>query len=314
MTTTGTPRHNGSPGRQSLALPWANGFKSGLLDIPLPLLIYYESRTNICRWSQHYDKDGAYRRWRTDPGIYGDFMEVLNKAMAETLPPRQSIAIDLEPGYNLRKGQIHNFSTWCGIHAIACNGITCSTGRIMDLALMIPGQVDGSMRLYFFYNWRHVTELPECNEEPMTAVIARTSATTLVSIRNTPLFRTALTALTEPSTLWRRITRYSSPRRRVALHSISKMYFSHWSERMWSVNLDTSISGVSDPSRAFLLAFRVTGSAGDKPGRADDKPGSAWERWRQTWERRGHVRQHLKSQSCFQFVFSSMYLCIYVSI
>jgi len=42
--------------------------------------------------------------------------------------------------------------------------------------------------------------------------------------------------------------RFPSPSRRVALHSISKMYFSHWkppgvSERMWSVHLDGSISG-----------------------------------------------------------------------
>jgi len=126
-----------------------------------------------------------------------------------------------------------------------------------------------------------------------------TSATTLVSVWNTRVFSTALTALTEPGTLWRRITRYSSPRWRVALQSISKVDFSHWSERMWSVNLDASISGVSDARRAFLPAFRVTGSA-------DDKPGS-------TWERRRHVWEHLESQSCIQFVFSSMYLCIYVS-
>jgi len=106
-------------------------------------------------------------------------------------------------------------------------------------------------------------------------------------------------ALTEPRTLSRRITRYLSPRRRVALHSVSKVYFSHWFERMWSVNLDASISGVSDPRRAFLPAFRVTGSA-------DDKPGS-------TWEGRRHVWEHLDSQSCIQFVFPSMYLCIYVS-
>jgi len=46
----------------------ANRFKSGLLDIPLPLHIYYELRTNVCRWSRHHDKDGAYRRWRTYPG------------------------------------------------------------------------------------------------------------------------------------------------------------------------------------------------------------------------------------------------------
>jgi len=46
-----------------------------------------------------------------------------------------------------------------------------------------------------------------------------TSATTLVSVRNTRVFRTALTALTEPRTLWRRITRYPSPRQWVALHT-----------------------------------------------------------------------------------------------
>jgi len=48
-----------------------------------------------------------------------------------------------------------------------------------------------------------------------------TSATTLVSVRNTRVFRTALTALTEPCALWRSITRYPSPRRRVVLHTYS---------------------------------------------------------------------------------------------
>jgi len=137
------------------------------------------------------------------------------------------------------------------------------------------------------------------------------SATTLVSVRNARVFRTALMALTEPHPLWERITRYPSPRRGVVLHSISKMYFCHWkppgvSERMWSVNLDASISGVSDHWRAFLPAFRVTGSSSDKPGSADDKPGSTWECRRYIWE-------HLESQSCIQFVFSSMYLCIYIA-
>jgi len=45
------------------------------------------------------------------------------------------------------------------------------------------------------------------------------SATTLVCIRNTRVFRAALTAPTEHGTLWRKITRYLSPRRRVALHT-----------------------------------------------------------------------------------------------
>jgi len=106
MTATGTPRHAGSTGLQGLALPWANRFKSGLLDIPLPLHIYYELRTNICRWSRYHDTDGAYRRWRTHPAMYGDFVEVFSKAKAETLPPHQVIAINLEPGYNLPYGRI----------------------------------------------------------------------------------------------------------------------------------------------------------------------------------------------------------------
>jgi len=77
MTATGTPRHEQSTGRRGLALPWANRFKSGLLDIPpyRSIYIYYELRTNVCRWSQYHDKDGAYRRWRTYPAIYGDFGE-----------------------------------------------------------------------------------------------------------------------------------------------------------------------------------------------------------------------------------------------
>jgi len=63
---------------------------------------------------------------------------------------------------------------------------------------------------------------------------------------------------------------------------------------------------VSDHRRALLPAYRVTGSPGEKPGSADDKPGS-------TWERRRHVWEHLESQSCIQFVFSSTYLCIYIA-
>jgi hypothetical protein len=46
---------------------------------------------------------------------------------------------------------------------------------------------------------------------------------------------------------------------------------------------------VSNPRRAFLLAFRVTGSADDNPGSADDMPGSAWVSQRHVWE-------HLESQ------------------
>ena len=84
MTATGTPRHAGSTGRRGLALPWANRFKSGLLDIPLPLHIYYELRTNVCRWSRYHDKDGAYKRRRTYPAMYGDFVEVQQSQGGDT--------------------------------------------------------------------------------------------------------------------------------------------------------------------------------------------------------------------------------------
>jgi hypothetical protein len=53
---------------------------------------------------------------------------------------------------------------------------------------------------------------------------------------------------------------------------------------------------VSDPRRAFLPAFRVTGSAGDKPGSTDDKPGSADDKSGNTWERRRQLWEHLESQ------------------
>jgi len=51
-----------------------------------------------------------------------------------------------------------------------------------------------------------------------------TSAMTLVSVRNTRVFRMALTALTENRPFWLTITRYPSPRRRVALHT----YLLYW--------------------------------------------------------------------------------------
>ena len=55
---------------------------------------------------------------------------------------------------------------------------------------------------------------------PMSAVfdeVPATSATTPVSVRNTRVFWMALTALTEPCTLWRRIWHFPSPRWWVAL-------------------------------------------------------------------------------------------------
>jgi hypothetical protein len=46
------------------------------------------------------------------PAIYGEFVEVFSKDMAETLPPYRSTnhAIYLEPSYNLSYGRIYNLS------------------------------------------------------------------------------------------------------------------------------------------------------------------------------------------------------------
>jgi len=88
----------------------ANRLESGLLDIPS-----YRS-TSIMNSELAFTDgagttaDGVYRRWRTYPAIYGDFVDVFRKAQAETLPPHRSIAINLQPGYNLPYGRIYNFS------------------------------------------------------------------------------------------------------------------------------------------------------------------------------------------------------------
>ena len=84
----------------------ANRFKSGLLDIPSYHSISIMNSELTFTDGAGTTTDGVYRRWRTYPAIFGDFVEVFRKAQAETLPPHRSIAIDLEPGYNLPYGRI----------------------------------------------------------------------------------------------------------------------------------------------------------------------------------------------------------------
>jgi len=62
--------------------------------------------------------DGAGTMWNMVPTHNGGLVlryteitwKLLNKGAAETLPPPWSITINLEPGYNLPYGRIHNFS------------------------------------------------------------------------------------------------------------------------------------------------------------------------------------------------------------
>jgi len=64
---------------------------------------------------------------------------------------------------------------------------------------------------------------------------------------------------------------------------------------------------------APTTSLGAPGSAGDKPGSAGDISGSTWECQRQMVERWRHDWDHHESQSCIQFLFSSMYLCIYTA-
>jgi hypothetical protein len=91
---------------------------------------------------------------------------------------------------------------------------------------------------------------------------------------------------------------------------ISKMYFSHWkppgvSERMWSVNLNASISGEYQtlgghscrPSEYLGAPTTNLGapvSAGNTPGTAGDKSGSTSNHSRAVWE-----KQHLVWERCW---------------
>jgi len=117
---------------------------------------------------------------------------------------------------------------------------------------------------------------------------------TLMSVWNTWVFQMALTALTEPRTLWRRITRYPSPRRQVVWHTYL-LYFVVTYTHHQNDTCVTLFAGAAVMLEPFTQLLAI-----------DDKPGS-------TWERRRHVWEHLESQSCIQFVFSSMYLCIYIA-
>ena len=91
---------------------------------------------------------------------------------------------------------------------------------------------------------------------------------------------------------------------------ISKMYFSHWkppgvSERMWSVNLNASISGEyqtlgghscrpSEQLGAPMTNLGAPVSAGNTPGTAGDKSGSTSNHSRAVWE-----KQHLVWERCW---------------
>ena len=201
------------------------------------------------------------------------------------------------------------------------NFVFCGDGRVVDEKERDGGRrwerYGPNERLWEIRSMSCLIGLRRPRIGDITCRIRAPSATTPVSVRNTRVLRRALMALMEPCTLWRGNKRFLSPRRRVVLHSISKMYFSHWkppgvSERMWSVNLDASISaeyqtlgGHSCRPWEQLAApmtslGAVTTSLGT-PGSASDKRGSA-----------GNLTGRTSNHS---HVFSlNSHVCIYASI
>jgi len=113
------------------------------------------------------------------------------------------------------------------------------------------------------------------------------SATTLASVKNTWVFRTALTALTEPRTFWRRSTCYTSPRRRVTLH----MYLLYFVVTFTHHQKDTCVTLFAG---AAVLLKQFT---------------QCLEMLNHSYYLSFNNFQNL----CIQFVFSSMYLCIYIA-
>jgi len=61
-----------------------------------------EYRVNTTTKMRHLDNEQYIH------AIYWDISEVLSKARPESLPLNWSIAIDLEPGYNVPPGQVNN--------------------------------------------------------------------------------------------------------------------------------------------------------------------------------------------------------------
>jgi len=105
---------------------------------------------------------------------------------------------------------------------------------------------------------------PTILDAPLTPIfmMGHASETTLISVWNTQVFRMALTAPTEPRMLWRRITRYPSPRRRVALHTYL-LYFVVSYTHHQNDTCVTLFAGAAVTLKPFTQRLAI-----------DDKPGS----------------------------------------
>jgi len=165
MTATGTPRHEGSTGRRGFAVPWANCFKSGLLDIPSygSIYIYYELTTHVCRWSRYHDKAGAYKRWRTYREMYGDFIQAFSKARAGTLPPYHLITIDWSPAIFCHISVEWSRAVFTQLHGLRSRAQEPDHGFGLNHSMPYE-QIN---EWVFSYDGRDVTGLWDCDEKSM---------------------------------------------------------------------------------------------------------------------------------------------------
>jgi len=98
----------------------ANRFKSGLLDIPSYRSISIMNSELTCTDGAGTTADGVYRRCRTYPAIYGDFVEVVRKAQAETLPPHRSIQSICSPATVCHTGGFTTSRSWVERYSHNC--------------------------------------------------------------------------------------------------------------------------------------------------------------------------------------------------
>jgi hypothetical protein len=110
-----------------------------------------------------------------------------------------------------------------------------------------------------------------------------TAATTIVSVKITPVFRTDLTAQTEPGTLWRRIIRFLSPRWRGQVSWTDVVAMRSTCEHLGARSITVEHSGKD------IFFGNVAGAPGNH-----------------SYYLSSNDCQNL----CILFVFSSMYLCI----
>ena len=165
---------------------------------------------------------------------------------------------------------------------------SCDDGRVVD-----KKERDGGSR------WKQYGGF-----EQLWEIRSRTSATTLVSVRNTRVFRTALTALTQHSTVWRRIPCYPSPWPHVAFHRYILYFLVTYTHQQDDTCVTLfAVAVVMRKLFTQCLAMFMHFSGCHFFGNGAGAPGN-----------HSYYLSFNDFQNLYiQYVFSYMYLCIYIA-